>query len=331
MMRRVDLSADVTNDLRQALRALPVQAGGLEELLASLLRLAGHLPVELISALLGLRAALDAPGTLLVTGVPIDADLPPTPSGDGGGLSTSGPVSRRALLLLAVLLGEPLAYQGEKDGALVQDVFPIATFERAPSNDGSAVELGFHTELTFSRSSPEQPLHVTCPDFLLLLALRCPPDRAATTITVDARAMCSRLIDGHLAVLRDAQFQLRAPHSFTRDGQPRPWSAPVPLVRGSSEAPSVAFDLACGVRALSSEAAAALDALRNVCADPAIQNRVQLGSGDLLVVDNNRCAHARAPFLAHYDGQDRWLRRAYVRRSIWQFRSALDPSTRVLA
>jgi L-asparagine oxygenase len=330
-MRRVDLPERITDDLRQALGEFADDPVGLEEYLATLLRQVGRLPVELVSALLGLRAAVSAPGTLLVTGLPIDVDLPPTPCGDAADLASTGPVSRRVLLLLAVLLGEPVAYQGEKDGALVQDVFPISTFESAPSNDGSAAELGFHTELVFRRSAPEQPFHAACPDFLLLLGLRCPEDRAATTMTVDARAVCDRLTGDQLAVLRAAQFQLRAPHSFTRDGLPRPWSPPVPLIHGSPEAPRVAFDLACGVRALSADADAALDALRSACADPAAQNRVALGSGDLLVVDNNRCAHARAPFPARYDGRDRWLRRLYVRRSIWQFSPALDPATRVLA
>ncbi len=329
-MLKVDLPSTVTDELRRALLALPVPAEEPGVLLARLLQVTGHLPVELLSALLSFRAAVEVPSTLVVTGLPVDADLPPTPTEEHGG-STAGPVSERALLLLAVLLGEPVSYQGEKHGTLVQDVFPLREFESAPSNDGSATELGFHTELVFSRSSPEQPLHVARPDFVMLLGLRCPADRAATTMTIDARAILDRLAESRLATLRQPQFQLCAPHSFTRDGEPRPWSAPIPLLHGTPEAPWLAFDLACGVRALSIEAAAALDELRAVCADPVIQTRVQLGQGDLLVVDNNRCAHSRSPFPAHYDGQDRWLRRVYVRRSIWQLKRASAGCARVLA
>jgi len=329
-MLRVDLPPTATEELRHALRALPVPADEPEELLARLLQLTGRLPVELLSALLSFRAGVDVPSTLLVTGLPVDADLPPTPTQENGA-STAGLVSERALLLLAVLLGEPVSYLGEKHGTLVQDVFPLREFESAPSNDGSAIELGFHTELVFSRLAPEQPLHVACPDFVMLLGLRCPADRAPTTMTVGARDICDRLAESQLDALRQPQFQLRAPHSFTRDGGPRPWSAPVALLHGRPEAPCFTFDLACGVRALSAEATAALDALRQVCADPAIQTRVRLGEGDLLVVDNNRCAHSRSPFPARYDGRDRWLRRAYVRRSIWQLRRASPSHPRVLA
>ena len=306
---------------------------GLEKLLASLLRVTGDLPFDLVEALLRFRTGgVDVPATLLVTGMPVDADLPPTPTPtDPGPPSGTGRVSERVLLLVAVLLGEPVAYQGEKDGVLVQDVFPIRALESTPSNEGSATALEFHTELTFSRAAPDQALHVACPDFVLLLGLRCPADRMATTVTVDARAVCTRLDEDQLAVLRDAQFELRAPHSFTRDGGDRPWSRPVPLLRGSHEAPSFAFDSACGVRALSPEGALALDALRAACDDPAIQTAAQLGNGDLLVIDNNRCVHSRSPFPARYDGRDRWLRRVYVRRSIWQLQPASPASARVLA
>ena len=330
-MLRVDLAEAVTTDLHRALKTLSVPGEGLEPLLASLLQVTSLLPFEFLSALLTLRAAVDAPGTLLVTGMPIDADLPPTPTRDAGGALKTGRVSERALLMAAVLLGEPVAYQGEKNGTLVQDIFPVRELESTASNEGSATELGFHTELTFSRQAPERPLHVACPDFVLLLGLRCPTSRAATTVTVEARAACSRLEEGQLGVLREAQFQLRAPHSFARDGGTRPWSRPVPLLRGTAEAPSFAFDSACGVRPLSPEAAAAFDALRMACNDPGIQTRVQLRQGDLLAIDNNRCAHSRSPFPARYDGHDRWLRRAYVRRSIWQLERAPTACSRVLA
>lgn len=329
-MLRVDLPEAVTGHLYGALNDLS-PPGDEEGLLACLLRATSHLPLALVAALLRARAAVEAPPTLLVTGLPIDTDLPETPTRDAGEAVEAGEISRRALLMVAVLLGEPVAYRGEKNGTLVQDVFPVRELESEPANEGSATELGFHTELTFSRDVPEQPLHVTCPDFVLLLALRCPPDRMAATVTVDAQAACNRLDEGHLAALRTSSFQLRAPHSFTRDGGGRPWSPPVPLLRGSAHAPSLAFDSACGVRALSPDATAALDALRMACDDPDIQTRVHLQAGDLLVIDNNRCAHSRSPFVARYDGHDRWLRRVYVRRSIWQLELASASSARVLA
>jgi L-asparagine oxygenase len=230
------------------------------------------------------------------------------------------------------LLGEPVAYAEEKDGVLVQDVFPVRSQRTTPSNESSAVSLEFHTELTFSRTAPDQSFDVAAPDFVLLLGLRSFRSRSATTSVVEARDLCARLDATHVAALREPQFQLRAPYSFVRDGsEARPWSPALPLIRGTREAPSMAFDIACGVRALSAEADDALRALRAACADPAIQRRVQLRRGDLLVIDNSRCAHARSEYEARFDGRDRWLKRAYVRRSVRTLTSRSGGSFRVLA
>ena len=64
---------------------------------------------------------------------------------------------------------------------------------------------------------------------------------------------------------------------------------------------------------------------------PALQRSVRLGPGDLLVIDNKRCAHARSAYEARFDGQDRWLQRAYVRRDIRMLTSETAASFRVLA
>jgi L-asparagine oxygenase len=328
---RVDLGDDVTMRLRHEFDRVPSLSEDMEGALARLLRSSAHLPVEVVRRLLWLRAAPQTSGALLVTGLPVDDDLPPTPTEDAAPPFRSGSVSECAILSIAILLGEPVAYQGEKDGSLVQDVFPTRSQREAPSNGSSAIFLDFHTELTFSRQAPEQSFDAGCPDFVLLLGLRAHPERAATTLVIRAEDICRRLTVSQLAALRDRQFQLQAPFSFTRNGDgSRPWSPDVALLRGPAGAPSIAFDTACGVRALSPEAEEALGALRAACADRAIQASVQLGPGDLLVIDNNRCAHARGPYPAAFDGLDRWLLRAYVRRSIRGLALASPASPRVL-
>jgi alpha-ketoglutarate-dependent taurine dioxygenase len=39
---------------------------------------------------------------------------------------------------------------------------------------------------------------------------------------------------------------------------------------------------------------------------------VVLEPGDLLVIDNDIVVHGRSPFVARFDGTDRWLQRAFV-------------------
>jgi L-asparagine oxygenase len=329
---RLDLPGAVAAELHAKFERTAAVPNDVEALLAELLGVAALLPVELLARLLEFRASPRADGALLLRGLPLDHNLPPTPVDGCVAPYKEGRISECAILSVAVLLGEPVAYAAEKHGALVQDVFPTAAQRESPSNESSAAPLDFHTELTFSRDAPERPLHVASPDFVLLLGLRSPPERSARTLVIEARDLCSRLEDAVLAALRAPEFQLRAPHSFTRDGDgSRPWSPPGPLLRGPPGAPSLAFDAACGIRGLSPEADAALDALRAACNDEAAQVSVQLGPGDLLAINNTRCAHARSDYVAAFDGGDRWLQRVYVRHSIWPLEPARAGSFRVLA
>lgn len=330
-MLKIDLQEDVTGRLQEALAQLPAFPGDTEQLLADLLPTCALLPREARRQLLLFRASPYAPSAMLITGLPIDRDLPPTPAEGARNPVKPGQVSDLAILTVAVLLGEPIAYRAEKDGAVVQNVYPTLSQRDTPSNESSAAPLGFHTELTFSRSTADRPLHEASPDYVLLLGLRCPPDRMASTTIVDARSACARLDERHQATLRAAQFQLMAPYSFTRDGDgSRPWSPPVALLRGPEDAPSLAFDTACGVRPLTTEADEAIAALTDACNDPELNESVQLRAGDLLAINNRQCAHSRSSFPARFDGQDRWLQRVYVRHSIWPLTVESEESFRVL-
>ena len=330
-MLRIDLPESATDRLRARFADVPALPAGIDDVLAHLLQACGALPVAAVRTLLGFRASPYADPALLITGLPVDRDLPPTPVDGTTTPAKTGQVSECAILSIAVLLGEPVAYRAEKDGALVQNVYPTVAQRDTPSNESSAVSLGFHTELTFSRTAPDRPLHVGSPDFVLLLGLRCPADRLASTAVVDAREACARLDERQLAVLRAPQFQLMAPYSFTRDADgSRPWSPPVALLRGPADAPSLAFDTACGVRGLSADADAAVAALKEVCEAPEIGESVQLRGGDLLVINNARCAHSRTAFPAGFDGRDRWLQRVYVRRGIWPLAVESATAYRVL-
>jgi L-asparagine oxygenase len=329
---RVHLPEAAGEHLRREFELVSDRDDDLEALLARLVQASSKIPLDILKCLLRFRAAPQAPSAILLTGMPIDEDLPPTPTEAVSASFKPGRVSECTIFLVAILLGEPVAYAGEKDGALVQNVFPTRAERTSPSNESSAVALAFHTEIPFSRTAPAQSFDAGAPDFVLLLGLRSLPGRSATTSVIDARDLCRRLEPHHLALLRKPQFQLQAPYSFTgRGAGSRPWSEPLALIRGSVEAPHIVFDIACGVRGLSPEAEAALSALGRVCADPTIQRSVQLGPGDLLVIDNKRCAHARSPYEARFDGRDRWLQRAYVRRDIRTLTSKSATSFRVLA
>ena len=330
-MHTIALSPSARGQLMRALAECGPLGEDPEPFLAAVFAKMGALPADLIAALLKYRADPTETGILQISGMPVDEQLPPTPTNAESIAVKPTFISEASALIIAMALGEPVAYEDEKGGVLVQNVYPIEAESRSPSNESSATELGFHTELSFSRRNPERPLHEASPDFLLLLGLRGAPLGDAATTLVEGRDICRALSQRARSLLTQPCFQLRAPYSFTQgSGASRPWSRPVPLLYESETMTTVAFDLACGVRATTPDAQEALDELRQVVAKAELHRTVRLGPGDLLVVDNRKCAHARSRFAARFDGSDRWLQRVYVRRSLDGLAPASAKSFRVL-
>ena len=330
-MEEIIVSEGLRRRLVRILERCPAPEDDLEAFLAHALASVGSWPRSDLARILKFRANPMAPSVLLIRGMPVDERLPPTPVSSLVEARERTPVGEGAILSIAAILGEPVGYIDEKDGAVVQHVFPLASEANSSSNESSAAGLDFHTELSFSRRHPEWPMDHACPDFLLILCLRADPMRQANTSILEARTICERLPERHLRILREPNFELRAPYSFTRGGdRSRPWSDRVSLVSGPDWAPRIAFDLACGLRGTSSQADDAIDALREVSRSPGATVSVRLDRGDLLVLNNRTCAHARDPFEARFDGRDRWLLRSYVRRSIEGLADAPSLCWRVL-
>ena len=258
------------------------------------------------------------PETIFIRGLVSESDLPDTPHrADSNSKACTSLLSAIVLLGFAKTLGEPPGYKAEKKGALVQSVFPIEAESNSSSNESSSSALDLHTELVFSRHNPTRPLDAESPDFILLLCLRSDPGGSAATIIAPVDDLCSGLSEACLRVLSEARFEQRAPYSFTRDEpSSRPWVGPVPILSMEGSKRHAAFDLACGTRGIDEEAEAALKALRKAATAPGVVKRLHLREGDLLILNNRRCAHGRTPFFARFDGADRWLLRAYVRRSL---------------
>jgi L-asparagine oxygenase len=320
-------------DVRLALTSAFTECGRLESdaepFLASVFSAVRWLPADILREILPFRSVPAAPGVLLLRGMPVDDELPPTPS-VGGVSAKSTCISEASILLVGLLLGEPVGYADEMDGVLVQNVYPTEAEKKSPSNDSSETDLGFHTELAFSSEAPDRPMHLGSPDFLLLLGLRAAPQDDAVTTLVEALDICAELTAGALRTLRQPLFELQAPYSFTRVTGHRPWSPPVPLLHGDEQATTLAFDLACGARGICPDATVALNELRSVVARPELHVRIRIAAGDLLLVNNRTCAHARSRFRAAFDGTDRWLQRVYVRRDLQGLAHASGRSFRVL-
>jgi len=84
------------------------------------------LPVSLLNSILALRR-LDSRGSLVIRNLPVDIDLPPTPTAVTPDLHKAFPIARAGLLGLVRLLGEPFAYRNEYDGEIITHVLPSKT------------------------------------------------------------------------------------------------------------------------------------------------------------------------------------------------------------
>jgi Fe(II)/alpha-ketoglutarate-dependent arginine beta-hydroxylase len=227
------------------------------------------------------------------------------------------------LLLVSALLGDAFGWALEQDGRIVQDLMPIRGDEDRQISSSSRAELTWHTDEAF---------HPMRCDYVALVCLR-NRDRVPTSVAVpDLSALDADL----RAVLHEPRFAILPEASHLRPPEPdadaelgaasrrvhelarRP--PLVPLLFGDPQDPYLCWDSAyTDLERLDPVARRAHGALEELIEDA--RREVVLEPGDLLFIDNLRCAHSRGAFEARYDGTDRWLQRVYVTRDLRKSRA----------
>ncbi|MFC7309304.1 TauD/TfdA family dioxygenase [Streptomyces monticola] len=322
--REIALPDTVRDALGGQLAQLPDPNTDIDRSMTRLLQIFADLPTELLQQILDFGRHIDTPGVSLVSNLPVDADLPDTPSDGGPSTDKKTFVAEGVLLGLSGLLGEPMGVLTEKAGQLVHDVIPVAGGSMTQTNQGSEVFLNFHSDIMHDVIGRYD---VANPDFLVLSCLRSDHEGIAGTFYADARDISAALPPETLETLRSPLFRLNAPGSYVRDvaGGQDVLSEPVPMINGHADYPEIAIS-ANGVHPLTSGAREALDTLQEVCRK--VAHQVQLRPGQALLINNRKGVHARSTFTARYDGRDRWLQRTYVRRSLWNVRYRVTEENR---
>lgn len=266
---------------------------------SALLRAAGHaarlLPAEIHDALVDFADESDRSGAMLLRGLPIGnlPATPPTPTTP----ATKDSVSELTLLTIARRLGQPVGYEPEHGGDLVQNIVPTQAAADRQVSTSSNVDLMFHTEAAF---------HPYRPRYLLLLCLR--GDPAAHTTLSSIVEVLPLLPADLLDVLFQPRFRTAIDESYLH-GRQNQLGDPIAVLTGSRTRPSMVFDADLMV----GTDEAADDALRALGeATAGHHTSVALTAGDLLIVDNAVAVHGRSPFAARFDGTDRWLQRTFV-------------------
>jgi L-asparagine oxygenase len=312
------ISDSVRDAIMKRLLALPDPEGLVDEVSPQLYRAFAELPDDALRTVLDFGRHTDMPGVLLVDNLPVDPELPPTPADGGPCREKKTFVAEGVLLGLSGLLGEPVSFLTEKDGRIVHDVTPTAAGAATQTSQGSVVDLNFHNDIVHDAAGRYD---ISNPDFLVLHCLRPDQKREALTVYADGRDLLRVLDTDVVEVLRSPLFRLNAPGGYTRmfAAGRQVLSEPVPIVSGPAEAPEIAV-AANGVVFLSGEAEVAFKSLQAACVDPRVEQVVRLDRGQALLINNRKGIHARSQFAAQFRGEDRWLQRTYVRRSLWNIR-----------
>lgn len=237
------------------------------------------------------------------------------------------------LMLASALLGDAFGWALEQDGRIVQDLVPIRGDEDRQISSSSTSELTWHTDEAF---------HPMRCDYVALVCLR-NRDRVGTAVAVPDLAALDPALR---AVLHEPRFTILPEASHLRPNEPSAdaeLSAAsrrthelaeqpplVPLLLGDPGDPYLCWDSAyADVERLDPVARLAYEALEEEV--ERARRTVVMEPGDLLFIDNLRCAHSRGAFTARYDGVDRWLQRVYVTRDLRKSRTLRSgPDGRVL-
>jgi L-asparagine oxygenase len=298
---------------------LHVADGRVDDLawLAAAGRRSHDLPVSLRRALGDYRRDPGKSGVFLLSGLPVDESLLTATPTVSGSVQRTASVPAAMLLLVTHLLGHPVAFRPEKNGALVQDVVPVPGSETFQGNEGSVL-LSFHTENAF---------HDHRPDFVLLLCLRADHDRTASLRTASIRQTFTELDDDVRAVLARPDFVTAPPPSFA-SGPHAVEPLRHAILTGAPDDPDLLVDFAATTPS-TARAAAAMGELRNRLVERALTH--SLVPGDLAIVDNRVAVHGRSAFTPRYDGRDRWLQRSFAVQNLRRSRSHRPDDGHVLA
>lgn len=258
----------------------------------------GGLTLDEIAQITAFRHSGNSEGYLLIRGVDV-GHIPPTPQSRQH-INKPDITSEMALLQASVLMGDPVGYQQESFGDVINNFFPHQSEAKSSTSDSCDSELEMHTENAF---------HPVQPDYLLLLCLRHDPQQEAITYISSIDNILPKLTEGEIAHFQQCKYNFLS--DYSEEGKNcriniNNWQT---VLYGSHDNPLFRYDPAF-MESKDPLAQQKLERLTQLTWETAVP--VRLKQGDLLIVDNRKTTHARSPFPANFDGKDRWIQRSFV-------------------
>jgi Fe(II)/alpha-ketoglutarate-dependent arginine beta-hydroxylase len=205
------------------------------------------------------------------------------------------------LMLTGALIGDVFTFKSHAQGSrIVHNVLPIRGYEGTQLAFSSSDELLWHTEDAF---------HAFRADYLGLMCLR--NDDLVPTTVLSLSDLC---LSGDLKdFLFERRFLLRPDDTHRLDPREEAHEALVPILFGNPSHPFISID-PIFMKGADREAENVLKALISEISSQ--MRSLILRPGDICLIDNYRAVHGRKPFVARFDGRDRWLKRIYLTRDL---------------
>jgi Fe(II)/alpha-ketoglutarate-dependent arginine beta-hydroxylase len=333
-MNRLSLSDAEIASIKQLVRGLTSQHDSIEapSFLKDISIYAHELPRHVRMFLNDFKLLEPRSGICVVSGYPIDDErIGPTPEHWANRSSPSPTLEEEMVLILfGSLLGDALGWATQQNGYIVHDVLPIKGNEELQLGTGSQQPLWWHNEDAF---------HNLRGDYLGLLCLRNPDHICTTFASVDML----ELDEEQTQILSEHRFFIRPDESHSIQNRTA-WRAQ----NGDGERLHSSYKKLEEMNSQPAELAVLFGDLKSpyIRIDPYFMNTrkddtgaeqalhsvikqiderlsdIVLEPGDLLFIDNYRAVHGRKPFMARYDGKDRWLKRINVTRDLRKSRAA---------
>jgi L-asparagine oxygenase len=291
----------ISNELRDKLKSVfsSLPSPYLERekhLLLSYQKTVSILPHKMLSLIREFKANPNISPVLLFRNLPVDDDLPSTPFDGKLKICKKSFISEACLTGFSQIIGDLYGYNDEKEGELIQNVFPIKGREKSNSGEGSNVRFYFHFDNAYFRLRP---------DYLSLYCLRSDHDKVAITSVMDVRDLVKQFSKEEMEILRKPLFSTPAPDSFREAHGEILWSEFRPILSGPISAPELVLKLP-EMKTNSLDAEYVFSKVKKkILNDEVPSCGIKLETGDFLIINNHRAMHSRSKFAPRYDGKDR--------------------------
>jgi alpha-ketoglutarate-dependent taurine dioxygenase len=257
-------------------------------------------------------------GVLLLSGLPVDKVVPPTPLDPCGPTDKPTHRSEANLAMIGSLLGYLVGYAQEKDGRVFHNLVPTEKNAAELSSESSKVELDLHSENAF---------HPYRPDWVLLTGLRTDIEKKAVTTHASIRDALHLLSARDRAELARKAFVTGIDVAYGNRDAAKGLGPAVRVLQGDPSDPFMCYDWDL-MECISARSKSALSRLREALRQ--VTRSVLVEPGSVLVIDNRRAVHGRSVFKANYDGTDRWLQRTNAVRDLNKSRRDRPCDSRVI-